>query len=99
MPVQNSLHRSVVKLIIDNCQAGAALHELADRYNVRRTTVRNALRRAGFNTNANARRATLTETHQEEIRDRFTSGTTKRKLAMMFDVSETTVRRALRMTV
>ena len=48
LPAQNSLHRSVVKLIIDDYQAGASLYELADRYKVRRNTVRDTLRRAGW---------------------------------------------------
>src|SRR5699024_2453183 len=48
LPRQNALHRSVVKLLIEDYEAGASTYELAERYNVRRNTVRDTLRRAGF---------------------------------------------------
>ena len=45
LPQQNSLHRSVVKLIIEDYQAGASTYELAERYNVRRNTIGDTIRR------------------------------------------------------
>lgn len=95
IPTQNSLHRSVVKLIIDDYHDGASLYGFADRYKVRRNTVRDTLRRAGFDTSVKAHWAALTEAQKEEVREKFASGTAKRELAVMFDVSETTIERAL----
>jgi len=48
LPRQNALHRSVVKLLIEDYEAGASTYELAKRYILRRNTVRDTLRRAGF---------------------------------------------------
>src|SRR5699024_11639346 len=48
LPRQNALHRLVVKLLIEDYEAVASTYELAERYNVRRNTVRDTLRRAGF---------------------------------------------------
>lgn len=84
-----------MKLIVGDYQAGASLYELAERYSVRRNTVRDTLRRAGFDTSTKANQAALTEQGKDEIRMRFMAGATKRELAILFDVSETTIKRAL----
>lgn len=61
LPQQHTLHRSVVKLLIEDYEAGASTYELAKRYNVRRNTVRDTLRRTGFDLTVKAMRAALSE--------------------------------------
>jgi DNA invertase Pin-like site-specific DNA recombinase len=95
LPRQNTLHRSVVKLLIEDYEAGASTYELAERDNVRRNTVRNTLRRAGFDLTAKAKRAALSEEQKAEARRLFASGTTRRELMEMYGASESTIRRAL----
>lgn len=96
LPQQNTLHRSVVKLLIEDYEAGASTYELAERYNVRRNTVRDTLRRAGFDLTIKAKRAALSEEQKAEARRLFDSGTTRRELMEMYGVSESTIRRVLR---
>lgn len=96
LPQRNALHRSVVKLLIEDYKAGASTYELAELYNVRRNTVRDTLRRAGFDLSAKAKRAALSEEQKAEARRLFASGTTRRELMEMYGVSESTIRRALR---
>lgn len=96
LPRQNTLHRSVVKLLIEDYEAGASTYELAKRYNVRRNTVRDTLRRAGFDLSAKAKRAAVSEKQKAEARRLFASGTTRRELMELYGVSESTIRRALR---
>lgn len=96
LPQQSGLHRSVVKLIIEDYQAGASTYELAERYNVRRNTVRDTLRRAGFDLSGRANRSIMTEKQKAEAQELFTAGTTRRQLIARFDVSESTIRRALK---
>ncbi|QXT64212.1 hypothetical protein [Tessaracoccus palaemonis] len=96
LPQQSSLHRSVVKLIVEDYQAGSSTYELAERYGVRRNTVRDVLRREGFDPSVNAKRPSLTEGQKNEIRERFLTGATRRELMRAFNVSETTVKRVLR---
>lgn len=69
---------------------------MADRYKVWRNAMPDTLRRAGFDTSAKAHRAACTEAQKEEIREHPAPGTTRRELAVMFDVSETTIKRAMR---
>lgn len=96
LPRQNALHRSVVKLLIKDYEAGASTYELAERYNLRRNTVRDALRRAGFDLTIKAKRAALSEEQKAEARRLFDSGTTRRELMEIYGVSESTNRRVLR---
>lgn len=96
LPRQNALHRSVVKLLIEDYEAGASTYELAERYNVRRNTVRDTLRRAGFDLTVKAKRAALSDEQKVEARCLFDSGTTRRELMEMYGVSESTIRRAVR---
>lgn len=96
LPQQNTLHRSVVKLLIEDYEAGASTYELAERYNVRRNTVRDTLRRAGFDHTIKAKRAALSEEQKAEARRLFDSGTTRRELMEMYGVSESTIRGVLR---
>lgn len=97
LPRQNALHRSVVKLLIEDYEAGASTYELAERYNVRRNTVRETLRRAGFDLTAKAKRAVLSEEQKAKARRLFASRATRRELMEMYGVSESTIRRALRL--
>lgn len=90
------LHRSVVKLLIEDYEAGSSTYELAERYNVRRNTVRDTLRRAGFDLTVKAKRAALSEEQKDEARRLFANGTTRRDLMEMYGVSESTIRRVLR---
>lgn len=85
-----------MRLIIDDYEAGASTYELAKRYNVRRNTVRDTLRRAGFDLTAKSKRATLSEEQTAEARCLFASGATRRELMEMYGVSESTIRRVLR---
>lgn len=96
LPRQNALHRSVIKLLIEDYQAGASTYELAERYNVRRNTVRDTLRRAGFDLTIKAKHAALSEEQQAEARRLFEGGSTRRELMELYGVSESTIRRALR---
>lgn len=96
LPQQNALHRSVVKLLIEDYEAGASTYELAERYNERRNTVRDTLRRAGFDLTIKAKRAALSEEQKAEARRLFDGGSTRRELMEMYGVSESTIRRALR---
>lgn len=93
---QNTLHRSVVKLLIEDYEAGASTYELANRYNVRRNTVRDTLRRVGFDLTVKANRAVLSEEQKAEARRLFDSGSTRRELMEMYGVSESTIKRILR---
>lgn len=97
LPQQNALHRSVVKLLIEDYEAGASTYELAERYNVRRNTVRDTLRRAGFDLTVQAKRAALSDEQKTEARRLFASGTTRHELMELYGVSESTIRRILRM--
>ncbi|MBD3758170.1 MULTISPECIES: hypothetical protein [Microbacterium] len=85
-----------MRLIIDDYAAGASTHELANRYNVRRNTVRDTLRRAGFDLTAKSKRAALSEEQKAEARRLFAGGATRRELIEMYGVSESTIRRVLR---
>lgn len=96
LPQQNTLHRSVIKLLIEDYEAGASTYELAKRYNVRRNTVRDTLRRAGFDPAGKAKRAALSEEQKAEARRLFAGGSTRRELMEMYGVSESTIRRILR---
>ncbi|WP_144682867.1 hypothetical protein [Cellulosimicrobium sp. TH-20] len=96
LPQQNTLYRSVVKLLIEDYEAGASTYELAELYNVRRNTVRDTLRRAGFDLTVKANRAALGEEQKAEAKRLFDSGSTRRELMEMYGVSESTIRRALR---
>lgn len=66
LPNQNALHRSVVKLLIEDYEAGASTYELAARYNARRNAVRDTLRRSGFDLSVKAARAVLNEEREAE---------------------------------
>ena len=96
LPQPNRLHRSVVKLLIEDFQAGASTYELAERYNVRRNTVRDTLRRAGFDVSTGALRAALTEEQKAEAREAFETGAKRRQLMARYGVSESTIGRVLR---
>lgn len=96
-PRQNALHRSVVKLLIEDYDAGASTHELAERYNECRNTVRDTLRRVGFDLTVKANRLALREEQKAEARRLFDSGSTRRELMEMYGVSESTIWRTLRL--
>lgn len=96
LPQQHGLHRSDVKLIIEDYEAGASTYELAVRYNVRRNTIRDTLRRAGWDVSDRATRAALTEEQKTEARAAFETGATRRQLMARYGVSESTIRRALK---
>ena len=66
---------------------------------MRRNTVRDALRRAGFDLTVKAKRAALSEEQKAEARRLFASGTTRRELTEMYGVSKSTIRRVLGSTV
>jgi len=84
--------------LIEDYEAGTSTYELAERHNVRRNTVRDTLRRAGFDLTVKAKRAALSDEQKTEARRLFDGGSTRRELMEMYGVSESTIRRALRMT-
>jgi len=96
LPQSNALHLSMVKRIIEDYEAGASTYSLATRYNMRRNTVRDTLRRAGFDLRGNAKKPALTAEEKSEIRLRFENGASRRELTSLFGVSESTIKRALR---
>lgn len=87
LPRQNTLHRSVIKLLIEDYEAGASTYELAERYNVRRNTVRDTLRRAGFDLTTKAKRAALSDEQKAEARRLFDGGSTRHELMELYGVS------------
>lgn len=95
LPQQNGLHRSVVKLMIEDYEAGTSTYELAERYKVRRNTVRDTLRRAGFDVSGRANRPIMNEQQKAEARQLFKAGATRRELMARFGVSESTIKRAV----
>lgn len=81
LPQPNALHRSVVKLIIDDYQARASTYELAERYRVRRNTIRDVLKRNHVPITG-AKVKLLTEEDKVEIRRRRKDGVTVMELAV-----------------
>lgn len=63
---------------------------------VRHNTVRNTLRRAGFDLTVKAKRAPLSEEQKAEARRLLDGGSTRRELMEMYGVSKSTIRRILR---
>lgn len=86
----------MIKLLIEDYEAGASTYELAERYNVRRNTVRDTLRRAGFDLSTKAKRAALSEEQKAEVRRLFDGGSSRRELMEMYGVSESTIKRITR---
>lgn len=93
LPQPNALHRSVVKLIIDDYQAGASTYELADRYNVRRNTIRDILKRNHVPITG-AKVKLLTDEDKRQIRAKRDAGSAVADLAIEYGVSGSTIRRA-----
>ncbi|PJJ63867.1 hypothetical protein CLV54_1546 [Compostimonas suwonensis] len=93
LPQPNALHRSVVKLIVDDYQAGASTYELAERYKVRRNTIRDVLKRNHVPITG-AKVKLLTDDDKEDIRKRRQDGSMVGELAVEYGVSESTIRRA-----
>lgn len=79
LPQHSALHRSVVKLLIEDYEAGASTHELRKRYNVRRNT----LRRVGFDPADKGKRAAFSDEQKAEARRLFAGGSTRRELMEM----------------
>lgn len=88
LPEQNTLHRSVIELLIEDYEAGVSTYELAKRYNAHRSTVRDTLLRVGFD---------LSDEQKAEARRLFASGAARRELTEMYGVSESTIKRVLGM--
>ncbi|ANG85495.1 hypothetical protein [Microbacterium aurantiacum] len=82
-----------MKLIIDDYQAGASTYELAERYNVRRNTIRDVLKRNHVPITG-AKVKLLTDEDKVEIRRRRQDGATVIELAAEYAVSGSTIRRA-----
>ncbi len=77
-------------------RAGASTHALAERYSVRRATVRDVLRREGIDPAERAHRSKFTPELKVELCERFAAGATRPELAILYDVSESTIKRMLR---
>jgi DNA invertase Pin-like site-specific DNA recombinase len=97
LPQQNTLHRSVVKLLMEDYEAGASTYALAERYSVRRATVRDVLRREGIDPSARSHRSKFTPELTAELRQRYDAGATRRELAVLYGVSKSTIGRMLRL--
>jgi hypothetical protein len=59
----------VVKILIEDYEAGASTYELTERYSLRRATVRDTLRRAGFDLTVKAKRVALSEERRRPRHD------------------------------
>lgn len=95
LPQRNGLHRSVVKLMIASYEAGTSTYELAERFDVRRNTVRDTLRRAGFDVSGRANRSIMNDEQKAEAGQLFASGATRRELSARYGLSEATIKRAV----
>jgi len=93
-PAPNELSVDVVQAMIHEYRRGASIYQLAAWHRIRRTTVRDALRRNGV-TIRDGNRALLTAEHKSEIRSRHSGGESAQTLAEAFKVSHSTIRRAL----
>ncbi|WP_100344317.1 hypothetical protein [Compostimonas suwonensis] len=82
-----------MKLIVDDYQAGASTYELAERYKVRRNTIRDVLKRNHVPITG-AKVKLLTDDDKEDIRKRRQDGSMVGELAVEYGVSESTIRRA-----
>lgn len=82
--------------IIQAYRDGASTYELAGRFGVRRT-VRDLLRRAGFDTAAMGKASSLGDGERRELYLLKKEGLTRRDLAKVLQVSESTVKRVLAM--
>lgn len=97
VPHTGYLDRTITTQIIDSYRNGASTYVLAKRHGVRRNTVRDLLRRAGFDTAANGKTSSLGDSERRELYRLKTEGLTRRDLAQAFQVSESTVKRVLAM--
>lgn len=95
LPRQQTVHRAVVALLVQEFTSGASTYELAKRYNLQRNTVRAVLRREGLDTGTGGRPALLTKEDKVDLRTQHAAGATQRKLAATYGVSVSTIRRAL----
>lgn len=80
LPQQNGSPRSVVKLIIEDYEARASTYELAEQYNLRRNTVCDTLRRAGFDVSGRANRPIMDEQQKAEARELSRTAATRQEL-------------------
>jgi DNA invertase Pin-like site-specific DNA recombinase len=97
VPRQNTLSRAIVERIVTDYEAGASTHALAERYSVRRATVRDVLRREGIDPSARSHRSKFTPELTAELRQRYDAGATRRELAVLYGVSKSTIGRMLRL--
>lgn len=81
---RTTLHRSVVKLLIEDYEVGASTYELAKHYNVCRNAARDALGRAGCALTTRAKRAALDEEQRPGARRLFAGGATRRELVALY---------------
>jgi hypothetical protein len=95
LPHDASLARDIVELMIAEYQSGRSTYQIAAAHEVRRNTVRDVLRRNGFNLRA-GKEARLTSLQKEEIHARRAAGEGPTALARSYGVSVPTIRRALR---
>ena len=96
IPRQSTLHRSVIEQLVADYRAGASTHALAQQYKVRRGTVRDVLRREGIDPSGRSHRSKFTPELKAELCERFATGATRRELAALYEVSESTIKRMLR---
>jgi DNA invertase Pin-like site-specific DNA recombinase len=94
LPREWSLSAETVDAIIADYKLGRSTYQIASKLQVRRNTVRDVLRRNGFQLGV-GKEARLTPEQKEEIRVRRASGEGPTALANAFGVSVPTIKRAL----
>lgn len=86
---------TAIEALVQRYSAGESTYRLAEAFGIRRNTVRDVLRREGLPITG-AKLQSLTDEEKENIRTQFAAGSTRRKLAAEYAVSESTIRRALK---
>jgi DNA-binding CsgD family transcriptional regulator len=94
LPREWSLSVEAVDAILTDYKLGRSTYQIAAKLNVRRNTVRDVLRRNGFQLGV-GKEARLTPEQKEEIRLRRAAGEGPTALAKAFGVSVPTIKRAL----
>ena len=94
-PLANSLRPDIAMAIVADYAAGASTYELANKYEIRRNTARDLLRKAGIDTASKAKSRALGEPEIAELRRLWRDGLSRKHLAEVFNVSESTIHRAI----
>ena len=94
-PARNELPTHVIEAMIREFTRGASTYQLALWHKVRRNTVRDLLRRNGIQL-SEGNTIKLSPELREAIRTERSAGVTIRALCFEFEVTESTIKRSLR---